>query len=69
MFQGEQMEIEYRVIYSNQTKSELALSSPNPTVQPRTENIDLKLENILESYKKKQQNSDTKNSNGKYLLI
>ena len=65
MFQGEKMETEHRVMYSNQTKPESILSTPNTTIPPTTENIDLKLEDILESYKRKQQNSETKKSNGR----
>ena len=59
------MEIEHRVMYSNQTKPESKLLTPNITIPSTTENIDLKLENILESYKRKQQNSETKKSNGR----
>ena len=59
------MEIEHRVMYSNQTKPQSVLSTPNTAISPTTENVNLKLEDILESYKRKQQNSETKKSNGR----
>ena len=65
ILQGEKMEIEHRVMYSNQTKPQSVLSTPNTAISPTTENVNLKLEDILESYKRKQQNSETKKSNGR----